>query len=169
MPIVFKSNIKLITQELRNRQERNVVKAANHIRNSLIDKVSQPGDGNEYPLRPESGHVDKVEITNKLGNKQTVQKLMGAKMHKASSPGNPPATMRGGLRNSFQIEYDHEGEAFTGYIGPQNLEYAKALEFGFVGKDKNGKQHNLQPRPYMIPTFFEEAETVKKLLGGTGE
>lgn len=158
------SNTEAVKAELMGRAQRNTTAAAFHIRNSLIDMVNNAGDGREYPIRPETGRVETVEITNKLGRKQKVRKLVGAKMHKASSPGNPPAVLRGQLKTSFQIEYETLDDMFRAYVGPVNVVYARALEFGFVGKDVKGNYHNLQPRPYMGPTWHNEKNTVHDIL-----
>lgn len=158
------SRLESLEVELMARGKRNVTKATMHIRNALIDKVNNAGDGREYPVRPESGRIEVVEIVNKLGRKQRVRKIVGAKIHKASRPGEPPAVLRGQLKTSFQYEWEETDTLFRGYTGPVNVPYAKALEFGFVGKDKNGRYHNLAPRPYMAPTWHEEKVKVKQIL-----
>lgn len=160
----FKANTEAVLAEIKARANRNVQAATLHMRNELIDKVNNAGDGREYPIRPETGRLEKVEIINKLGRRQTVRRLTGAKMHKASRPGDPPAVLRGQLKTSFQIEFEEDGDTIRGYVGPVNVPYAKALEFGFVGKDKNGKRHNLLPRPYMFPTYHEQRENLMNIL-----
>lgn len=162
--VLFKSNLPEVMAELRARSQRNVQAATLHMRNELIDKVNSVGTGQEYPIRPETGRIEEVEIINKLGRSQKVKKIMDAKIHKASSPGDPPAVLRAQLKTSFQVEFEEDGDTYRGYIGPVNVPYAKALEFGFVGKDRNGKQHNLLPRPYMFPTYHEQRENLMDIL-----
>lgn len=158
------SNVEEVKAELMGRAKRNTTAATFHIRNALIDMVNNAGNGREYPIRPETGRIETVEITNKLGRKQKVRKLVGAKMHRASSPGDPPAVLRGQLKTSFQYEFEETDTMFRGYVGPVNVVYARALEFGFVGKDVKGRYHNLQPRPYMAPTWHNEKQTVHDIL-----
>lgn len=165
----FISNTDGTRAELLGRAERNVVAATMHMRSALIDKVNNAGDGREYPIRPDTGKIEVVEITNKLGRKQKVRKIVGAKMHKASSPGDPPAVLRGQLKTSFQYDFEKLDDIMRGYTGPVGVPYARALEFGFVGKDKNGRHHNLQPRPYMFPTWEEEKVNVKNMLKRGGQ
>lgn len=158
------SHTEEVKHELIARAKRNVVAATMELRNSLIDTVNQQGTGKKYPIRPETGRLEKVQIVNKLGYKQTVTKLVGAKMHQASSPGAPPAVLRGQLKSSFQYEFEEMDEMYRGYVGPVNVIYAKALEFGFVGKDREGRNHNLQPRPYMAPTWHLKKTEIQEIL-----
>ncbi|MGM7634164.1 hypothetical protein [Bacillus sp. Hm123] len=160
----FKSNVDGIVAELKSRSKRNVQAATLHMRNELIDKVNNSGAGHQYPIRPETGKLEAVEVINKNGHKQKVKKIVGATIHQASSPGDPPAVLRAYLKASFQTEFEETETMYQGYVGPVNIPYAKALEFGFMGKDKNGKKHNLEPRPYMLPTYHEQRENIMRII-----
>lgn len=158
------SHTEEVKHELMARIQKNVAAATMELRSALIDTVNQQGTGKKYPIRPETGRLEKVEIINKNGRKQTVRKLVGAKMHQASSPGAPPVVLRGQLKSSFQYEFEMTDEMYRGYVGPVNVVYAKALEFGFVGKDREGRYHNLQPRPYMAPTWYQKKSEMQEIL-----
>jgi len=49
-----------------------------------------------------------------------------------------------------------------------NLEYARRIEHGFVGKDSLGRSYNQAPKPYLHPAFFamenELPETLEKVV-----
>lgn len=93
----------------------------------------------------------------------TVKKLTGngtgrryrvpgtSKYYTASSPGQYPAVLFGDLRKSIAFEVD----GTTGIVG-SGLKKATWLEFG---------TRNMGARPFLKPTFEEEVETIKNILG----
>lgn len=50
-----------------------------------------------------------------------------------------------------------------------NVEYARRVEFGFVGKDKLGRQYNQAAKPYLYPSFFSLENDLEKELIDTVE
>jgi len=90
----------------------------------------------------------------------------GKKWHTASVPGVPPAVDTGRLRSSITHEVKVEGDEVIGLIGT-NIEYARRLEFGFVGTDKLGRNINQPARPFLRPAVFNnKAEIIKQLQIG---
>lgn len=80
-----------------------------------------------------------------------------------SPPGQPPAVDTGRLRSSITHEVREEGNEVIGLVG-SNVEYARRLEFGFVGTDKRGRRINQPERPYLRPAVFNnKTEIIKQL------
>lgn len=142
--LIFNSNLDDVVAQIKSKAQTQVVKATEHMREKIIDKVSGSGDG----------HLYTIPDTNA--------------QHQASSPGNPPAKMTGHLSAHIMTEYDTEdsGNIAVGYVGPQDTIYAKRLEFGFKGEDALGRVYDQEPRPYMSPTAFEQEDNVKRILKG---
>lgn len=63
----------------------------------------------------------------------------------------------GTLRRS--IHGDPEDGGLTWAVGT-NVEYARRIEFGFVGADRLGRNYNQAPRPYLTPA----AENVRPVF-----
>lgn len=141
---MFKSNLDEVIHRITNISKVNVTTATEYMREKVVDKVSGTGDGKIYTVP-----CTKVK-------------------HQSSSEGNPPALMTGYLAGHIQTAYDEEdgGLVQNGYFGPQDIPYAKRLEFGFVGEDALGRNYNQAPRPYMSTTTFEEEDAVKRILRG---
>lgn len=72
----------------------------------------------------------------------TYEKIDPKRTHRASAPGEAPATDTGRLANSIQA--DIEGKSATVFT---NLEYAPWLEFG---------TRTIEPRPFMFPALEKE-------------
>lgn len=75
--------------------------------------------------------------------------------HRASKPGDPPAPDTGTLRRTVAREIKKERSEYVGRVGTP-LKYGKMLERGTT---------NIDPRPWLAPTFRETADDVKKILG----
>lgn len=43
-------------------------------------------------------------------------------------------------------------------------EYARRLEYGFVGTDKKGRRYNQQPRPFLRPALDENTDEIEKAI-----
>lgn len=88
------------------------------------------------------------------------------KSYTSSAPGEAPAVQLGNLISSIthELKVDTPDEiiAQVGTI----MEYAKRLEFGFVGVDSLGRQYNQAPRPFMRSTYLQERDTIRRILGG---
>lgn len=83
-----------------------------------------------------------------------------------SKPGEPPAVDTGRLRSSITHEVRVEGDGVIGLVGT-NVEYARRLEFGFVGTDKLGRNINQPARPFLRPAVFNnKAEIIRQLEAG---
>lgn len=142
--MIFNSNLDDVIAQIKSKAQTQVTKGTEHMRERIIDKVSGSGDG----------HLYTIPGTN-------VQ-------HQASSPGNPPAKMTGYLSSHIMTEYDTEddGNVIVGFVGPQDTDYAKRMEFGFEGEDSLGRVYDQKPRPFMSTTAFEQEENVKRILKG---
>jgi HK97 gp10 family phage protein len=86
-----------------------------------------------------------------------------------SIPGEPPGKMTGNLQKGIgSKDIDSEHKTLVG-VGPP-AHHAHLLEFGTVERYtpvKNGKPRRsgrVAPRPFVFPTFQEEAENVGKIL-----
>lgn len=65
----------------------------------------------------------------------------------------------GTLAGSLTEEVVIEGDNVRGRAGT-NLEYARRVELGFIGKDSLGRQINQRARPYLRRAFAEKLEEV---------
>ncbi|OLN21710.1 hypothetical protein BTO30_13485 [Domibacillus antri] len=137
----FKMDTKKLEQFIRSKVEKNVAKAAFHLRGELIESVSQEGHGLEYKVP---------------GTKQT--------KHRASAEGEAPAVLFGQLRNSFAVEFDRDKKYIQAYVGVRGVPYARRLELGFTGKDSLGRAYNMQPRPYFYVTYEQQRNEIKKIM-----
>ncbi len=110
-------------------------------------------------------------------------KRPGGKIHRASAPGEPPAVDTGRLRGSISSNWTVSGMAkgkvespakaedgvgqpakeLTGVVG-SNVEYARRMEFGFVGADSLGRIYNQLPRPYLRPALHKNEKKIKNLF-----
>jgi Bacteriophage protein of unknown function (DUF646). len=82
------------------------------------------------------------------------------RMHRASAPGEPPATLTGRLRQSItHSEIQSDGENVWINVGT-DVPYGKILEFGGVTSDGI----RILPRPYMAATFLREEDRISKIL-----
>lgn len=78
------------------------------------------------------------------------QKYSPRRKHRASAPGEAPATDTGRLANSIQA--DIQGKQATVFT---NLEYAPWLEFG---------TQKIEPRPFMVPSMEKERPKFEQRL-----
>lgn len=123
-----------------------VAKAALNISNNAKRRIAKgPKTGHVYEWEAalkgeESALVD--DETGKLFFILGFPVKMRAKPHRASAPGESPATDRGTLLNSI-ISRSKELSAEAG----SNVLYAPYLEFGTTG---------MEPRPFLQPAIEEE-------------
>lgn len=108
------------------------------------------------------------------------------KIHRSSAPGQPPAVDTGRLRASISSNWSGSGMAkgkvsgqaktndgvgqpankylqLVGVVGT-NVEYARRLEFGFVGTDSRGREINQAPRPYLRPALHKNEKKIAKMF-----
>lgn len=91
--------------------------------------------------------------------------IKGFSFHRASAPGEPPATDTGNLVRSISHKFERDRlKATIGVHDLTNVKYARALEFGFQEKDSRGRQGNLLPRPYIFPAFERMKPKVKERI-----
>jgi phage gpG-like protein len=76
------------------------------------------------------------------------------KLYTASAPGEPPAVATGRLRQSIKSSIETEDDNLVGYVGT-DMEYGKELEYG---------RHNMEPRPWLRPSFEESEQEVKEIF-----
>lgn len=94
-----------------------------HIQNAAKEKISKVGKGRLYGK------------------------------HRASKPGDPPASDTGTLRRSISRKIDRNLWGFVGYVGTP-LKYGVNLERG---------TSKVEPRPWMKPTMKEERKKVREI------
>lgn len=98
----------------------------------------------------------KNEMVETLHNGEKSGKLYkrGNKTHRASAPGEAPATDTGQLARSIRNVYSRSQISAT--VGPRsNAPYAKSLEFG---------TSKMAARPFVRPTFNKNKEKIKKII-----
>jgi HK97 gp10 family phage protein len=87
-----------------------------------------------------------------------------------SAPGEPPGKVTGNLLKGIQNQVDKD-EAIVGIKSPGY--HAHLLEFGTskrsATKLKNANRGSMAPRPFVLPTWEEEKETVKAILSESWE
>lgn len=100
-----------------------------------------------------------------------VRKKMKKKVSKKvkSMPGMPPGLNVGNLKKGikFEIQKSFIGKvAFVG-VGPP-AQHAHLLEFGTIERHtkKGVSKGKVLARPFVIPTFDEESEAVKRIMMG---
>jgi phage gpG-like protein len=85
-------------------------------------------------------------------------------LHIASAAGEPPAVLTGRLANSIAAASPvWEGDTVTSEVGT-NVEYAARLEYGFRGRDTQGRMYYTAPRPYMQPAVRKAAPAINARL-----
>ena len=75
----------------------------------------------------------------------------GKTTHKASAPGNPPATDTGNLMSTTSFDMDMRGKSPVGNVVAR-APYAAALEFG---------TRKMDPRPFMKPALINNAARIR--------
>lgn len=78
--------------------------------------------------------------------------------HQASAPGEAPASDLGTLLRSITTSVS--AEALTGNINFRT-EYARRLEYGFVGLDSLGRTYDQAPRPFARPALSNKQEAIR--------
>lgn len=86
-----------------------------------------------------------------------IYKRPGGKTHKASAPGESPATDTGALVRSITVEPQPERYSVIIKCAPTIAPYAKALEYG----TSDGR---IQERPFLRPSLKKMAPDVIRLL-----
>lgn len=76
--------------------------------------------------------------------------------HRASAPGEPPATLSGDLQKSVDFLVQGWSQMTFG-AGSQEIDYAKFLELGTVG----GK---IAPRPYLIRAIEQKEKQTRTIF-----
>lgn len=69
----------------------------------------------------------------------------------------------GRLRNSIAVARSDDG--LSAEVGT-NVQYARRIEFGFIGADRLGRRYHQRPRPYLFPALeAERAGHVQRVTG----
>lgn len=118
-----------------------------------------------------SSDIDKLEGELLREASKHVRKKMRIKVSKKarSFPGMPPGINKGDLKKGikFQVVKDFLGKtAFVGLGRP--AQHGHLLEFGTAMRytKKGIKKGQVLARPFLRPTFEEEAEAVKRIMMG---
>jgi HK97 gp10 family phage protein len=83
---------------------------------------------------------------------EVYEKYSPKRTHRASAPGQAPATDTGRLANSINAEIDGKTAEIVA-----DTEYAAWLEFG---------TQNIEPRPFMVPAMEKERPAWERRLNG---
>lgn len=142
MSVEFKNNFVFVKGALTEEMEQRVKDAAVYLEGQIKRKL---GTG------VRTGKTYRVPGTNRT--------------YTASAPGEPPAVMLSDLMNSITHLIQREPNAIIGIVGT-NKEYARRLEFGFIGEDSLGRRYNQAPRPYFRSTYNENREQIINMLRG---
>lgn len=121
--IKVKSHIDEFEKRFKKAEKKATTKAVIHIQNAAKDMLSKPGQGERY------------------GD------------HRASAPGDPPASDTGNLRRTISRKVDRNLWGFVGYVGTPE-KYGAGLERG---------TSEVEPRPWLKPTMKEERKEVKEI------
>lgn len=124
--------------------ERAVFDASQHLRNSVVEKLTGNRSGRIYPVP---------------GTSQAT--------YRASAPGEPPASMLGKLRQNITASDPVvDGDTVSSQVGVdlEVVPYARRLELGGYSTAPNGRPVYIAPRPYLRPTFFEQEQNVLNIL-----
>lgn len=112
--------------------------------------------------------IVKIEKNTLKEAAQHVRKKMRKKVSKKgkSFPGMPPGKNTGNLRKGIKYAIRDRDSALIG-LGPP-AQHGHLLEFGTsVRYTKNGvSKGQVLPRPFVRPTFEEEADAVNKIMRG---
>jgi len=82
-----------------------------------------------------------------------------------SAPGEPPKKVTARLFNSITDEVVRTDTEVIGAVGT-NVDYARRLEKGFVGRDSLGRIYDQAPRPFLAPGLHKSLEQVRRILVG---
>jgi len=75
-----------------------------------------------------------------------------------------PVSPGGGiLRSSITTDFK-DIHVLIAKVG-SNKEYARRIEFGFIGKDVLGRYYNQAAQPYLYPAFFAYENEIVKAIG----
>lgn len=109
--------------------------------------------------------IDKGEKAARTKAAQHLVKIMKEKVSRPerSEPGEPPGKFTGNLQKGIRYQ-NLPGETLVG-VGPPAY-HAHLAEFGTVERvTKKGKKVGRElPRPFVLPTFEEEKEEVKRIM-----
>lgn len=126
-------------EKLRPKAELGVERAARYLVNAIKRLLTGPRTGRVYPV----GRRGRV--------------------HQASAPGEPPATLTGKLRQSIaQSDPIWDGWSVTVDVGSA-LPYSRRLEWG--GVDRRGVR--ILPRPYFAPAALASEPEIERILERT--
>lgn len=98
-----------------------------------------------------------IHVRDKIKEKLT-------KSDMPSAAGQPPHIKSGNLRKGIKYQILDRDTAVVGAGSPAY--HAHLLEFGTVEREtkKGVKKGRVAARPFIIPTFTEEADTVKQIM-----
>ena len=109
----------------------------------------------------------KGKIKEKLSGNRSgrVYRVPGTKtLYTASAPGEPPASRLGTLRNSIISRFNKNlSDTIEARVGPKPLGPTSATPGGYPFWLEFGTK-TMQPRPFMLPVFNEEAGAVGVIL-----
>lgn len=84
------------------------------------------------------------------------------------NPAKQQAAWRTGtLRRSLHIEAGRCSREDAEVMIGTDVIYGPRVEFGFVGKDKLGRQYNQAARPYLRPAFEQNKDAAIEEVGAT--
>ena len=116
------------TQEASKKIEQIVFTTALDIRNATVKRIANG---------PKTGHIYQSKVSNRV--------------HRASDPGQAPATDSGDLITSYTVQQE---DSYT-YTVSSNLPYAYYLEFG---------TSKMKARPHLTPSVEENRNIFKRRL-----
>jgi HK97 gp10 family phage protein len=125
-----------------------IAQASEKMRQSILVELNKAVFASAQRVRTEA--IKSLHDGNKSGR---VYKR-GAVTHRASAPGEAPATDTGRLANSITAYAGANGEAFT-VAGRGTAKYAALLEFG---------TSKIAPRPFMFPALEKSKAWIRERL-----
>lgn len=169
------------TALMRRRVVATIGSAGRILQTELKAKLSFPGKGRLYARSAKSRRISRLphsELTQSqvVGLLKKERARLAARresgksaryrglrnsigVHRASSPGAPPAVDTGTLRRSMQLDASRITDPNPRVRVGTNIQYAKGLEYG---------TRHVAPRPYFRPTVRKVRPMIRKLFTAKG-
>jgi len=90
--------------------------------------------------------------------------ILGANAYKNDVQAGAPY-LTGTLRRSIHVSDPDRGTEVVAYVGT-DLEYARRLEYGFIGSDALGRVFNQTARPYFRPPLEQNKDRYIQIIKG---
>ncbi|MCS3923827.1 HK97-gp10 family putative phage morphogenesis protein [Methanosalsum natronophilum] len=87
-----------------------------------------------------------------------------AKINSKKGPPKFPSRRTGTLMNSIKILSAKKDRSQIAVDVGSDVEYARRVEYGFVGVDSKGRNYNQPPKPFLRPAIDENERIIKRKI-----